>query len=66
MKTTQLYRKHNGVLALRYVTMMLIRFGVILSFVKISWKISSRGCVVIVPETFTAPALSVGVKNDFD
>jgi len=30
MKTTQLYRKHNGVLALRYVTMMLIRLGVIL------------------------------------
>jgi len=29
MKTTQLYREHNGVLALRYVTMMLIRLGVI-------------------------------------
>jgi len=29
MKTTQLYRKYNGVLALRYVTVMLIWLGVI-------------------------------------
>jgi len=29
MKTTQVYRKHNGVLALRYVTIMLIWLGVI-------------------------------------
>jgi len=29
MKTTQLFRKHNGVLALLYVTMMLIWLGVI-------------------------------------
>jgi len=29
MKTTQLYRKHNVVLALSYVVMMLIRLGVI-------------------------------------
>jgi len=28
-KDDQLYRKHNRVLALRYVTMMLIRLGVI-------------------------------------
>jgi len=27
MKTTQLYRKHYGVLALRYVNMMLIWLG---------------------------------------
>jgi len=29
MIATQLYRKHNGLLALRYVTMMLIWLGVI-------------------------------------
>jgi len=29
MKTIQLYGKHSGVLALRYVTMMLIWLGVI-------------------------------------
>jgi len=30
MKTTQFYRKHNGVLALSYVTVMLIWLGVII------------------------------------
>jgi len=30
MKTPQLYRKHNGVLALPYVTLMLIWLDVIL------------------------------------
>jgi len=29
MKTTELFKKHNGVFALLHVTMMLIRLGVI-------------------------------------
>jgi len=59
-KTTQLFKKHNGVLALLYVTMMLIWLGVIFreNFMKISWP----WCVVIFPETFTALALSVCAK----
>jgi len=46
--------KNNGVLALRYITVMLIWLGV-------SWNISRPYCVVIFRETFTASVLSFGV-----
>jgi len=59
MKTTQLYKKHNGVLALRYVTMMLIRLAVIFRENFMEDKLTVL--CVIYHETFTAPALSVGV-----
>jgi len=57
--TTQLYRKHNGVLALLYVTLMLIWLHVVLreNFKILSWPC----CVVIFCETFMTTALSVGV-----
>jgi len=51
-------QKTLRVLALRFVTIMLIWLDVI--FLKISWKISIDG-VVIFRETFTEPAFSVGL-----
>jgi len=53
MKTTQLYRKHNGVLELRYVTMMLIWLGVVFRENFMADKLTV--CfVAIFRDTFTA------------
>jgi len=39
MKTTQLYRKHNGVLALHYITMTLVWLSVISSLHYVTLKL---------------------------